>query len=466
MVCSIRNVAGAGVSTFLSASCTRKVIVVRRRAILLLVVMATALVVASGVALAAKVKCPNKAGNRCVGTNARDVMTGKTRPDQMFGRGGNDALRAQAGNDRLIGGPGNDVLLGATGNDVLVGQIGNDVLNGGAGNDIMYGYTGPDTIYGSLGNDIINVTSGDPGDRVDCGPNWDTVYVDRMPTGERQVIDSHANCENVIVTPAISSDHGASFAVRCDFSHRNSDDPVVHPGEQGAAHSHDFFGNETTNADSTYESMSAPGTETTCTRPEDTAGYWIPTVSWSGQEKQANRAVFYYRAGDKDHTQVKPFARDLRVIADKNINGSRISWYCGADDNKDGSPDPPAQCPGGVLGLRIIFPDCVAEESPGVQKIDSTDHRSHMTRSVMRDGTRRCPGSHPIPVPTLTLNANFEIPTAPGQVTLSSGAASTMHSDFWNTWDQGTLEELVLGCINGVPPSQPRPVACQAPSAQ
>jgi hypothetical protein len=109
---------------------------------------------------------------------------------------------------------------------------------------------------------------------------------------------------------ALSRDHGASFAVRCAFSHRNSDDPIVHPGEEGAAHSHDFFGNTSTKFDSTYQSMRAAGT--TCTRPEDTGAYWIPTVSWNGQELTPFRAVFYYRAGGKDHTQVKSFDADLR----------------------------------------------------------------------------------------------------------------------------------------------------------
>ena len=54
-----------------------------------------------------------------------------------------------------------------------------------------------------------------------------------------------------VLTPAASArsaDHGASFAVRCDFSHRSLDDPIVHFGEPGAAHSHDFLGNTTTDA--------------------------------------------------------------------------------------------------------------------------------------------------------------------------------------------------------------------------
>ncbi len=284
---------------------------------------------------------------------------------------------------------------------------------------------------------------------------------------------------------AASAEHGASFAVRCDFSHRAQVDPIVSPGGT-SAHLHDFFGNKTTNAPSTYASMTATGVTTTCSRPEDTAGYWIPTVSWKDSqgthELTANRAVFYYRAGDKDYRTVQPFAKDLRIIADKDVNGARVRWYCGrggSNDDKAGSPVPPTSCSGGVLGLRIIFPDCVAEASPDVQKLDSDDHRSHMARSKPQNDARACPSTHPIPVPTLTINANFPMPATSGTVTLSSGDASTIHTDFWNTWKQDTplnlnppdgrsyggLNALVKHCINEVPPTSPRPTECRAPTA-
>ncbi len=73
--------------------------------------------------------------------------------------------------------------------------------------------------------------------------------------------------------------------MRCDYvlepDRRLSDDPIAHPGMPGMApHSHDFFGNLTTNANSDYDSLL--GQETTCTRPDDTAAYWLPTVSWGG----------------------------------------------------------------------------------------------------------------------------------------------------------------------------------------
>src|SRR5215208_6381268 len=85
---------------------------------------------------------------------------------------------------------------------------------------------------------------------------------------------------------AASFEHGASFAVRCGFSHRAQVDPVVAPGVSPgdtSAHLHDFFGNTTTNASSTYDTMTTidpNDPHTTCSRPEDTGGYWTPTVSW------------------------------------------------------------------------------------------------------------------------------------------------------------------------------------------
>ena len=163
------------------------------------------------------------------------------------------------------------------------------------------------------------------------------------------------------------------------------------------------------------------------------------------------------------------------------INSARVTWRCGISDNGTGSATPPTRCSGGVLGVRIVFPDCVAADANVQQVLDSTDHKSHMVRSVLSsDGTtRQCPDAYPIPVPTLTVNANFNIPTTSGTVTLSSGDASTMHADFWNTWDQdapwnpnpsdgrsyGGLDALVEHCINDVPPTDPRPTQCRAPSA-
>jgi hypothetical protein len=254
------------------------------------------------------------------------------------------------------------------------------------------------------------------------------------------------------VVSARSSDHGASFAVRCDFSHRAPDDPIVHPGHQGMAHSHDFFGNTSTNYNSTYKSLHAAAT--TCTRSKDTAAYWMPTVKWNGRVLESNRAVFYYRAGGKKHTKVLAYPAGLKVVTPVNQG---VSWRCGRTDNGGGRRTPPSRCASGELGVRIIFPDC----SNG--KLDSDNHRSHMTYSRPIDGKVRCPKSHPRSVPVLTMNVTFDIPAGQrGKVKLSSGGASTIHADFFNAWNQEALAALVKRCINQVPPSKPRPEVCRA----
>ena len=40
------------------------------------------------------------------------------------------------------------------------------------------------------------------------------------------------------------------FKVECGWSHTAANDPIVYPGEPGASHHHDFFGNIATDANS------------------------------------------------------------------------------------------------------------------------------------------------------------------------------------------------------------------------
>ena len=71
------------------------------------------------------------------------------------------------------------------------------------------------------------------------------------------------------------------FVARCMYSHTLSDDPIVKPNQPGASHSHDFFGNRTTNAAPTLASLSEGGT--TCINRLDKSGYWVPSLTVDGQ---------------------------------------------------------------------------------------------------------------------------------------------------------------------------------------
>ena len=253
---------------------------------------------------------------------------------------------------------------------------------------------------------------------------------------------------------------GANFVVSCGFHHRAQVDPIVDFGKTGQ-HMHDFFGNTTTNANSTYDTLLAGGT--TCSKPEDKAAYWHPTVSWTSNRGKittlkASQTFFYYRAGLKAPATVKPFPAGLKVIT---VQGKKVEWRC---QGGTWSPTPPTQCGDNTtLVVRIFFPDCLQVDANGQPVVDSADHRSHMVDAT----STGCPSDHPYPVPRLQTNFVFKASqlATKGQPTLSSGGQpsySTMHVDFFNAWDQQKLEDLVARCINAGPftATNPKPKDC------
>jgi Ca2+-binding RTX toxin-like protein len=151
-----------------------------RRVAFLLTVMGVALILASGVALAASIAC---SGGECLGTEGDDSMTGTDGYDLMYGLGGNDNMFGHFGNDDMFGGSGDDFLLGDEDYDFPDTFLGNDTLYGGPGNDDLRGGFGNDKIYGGDGDDFIfaydrlAVTTG--ADVVDCGLGKDTVHYDK-----------------------------------------------------------------------------------------------------------------------------------------------------------------------------------------------------------------------------------------------------------------------------------------------
>ena len=123
-----------------------------------------ALVVFSGVALAATLTC--QAEVYCLGTKQADTMNGSEGNDIMAGKGGGDTLNGFGGGDYLEGEGGRDKLFGGPGNDDVVGGSGNDALNGGA--DLDGYWFGP-----SWGKDTIS----------DSGPHESLNFVD-YPNGQ------------------------------------------------------------------------------------------------------------------------------------------------------------------------------------------------------------------------------------------------------------------------------------------
>ena len=186
----------------------------------------------------------------------------------------------------------------------------------------------------------------------------------------------------------------ASVKIECDLSHTNRDDPIVFPGQPGAAHQHEFFGNRSTNASSTYASMF--GKATTCPFGGDTAGYWAPTLlNASGQRIAPRGMTVYYRDRPQESLPVTPFPPDFRMIAGAPRSGV---WGFNCDGTAL-SPTVRISCAGQSSGHTfvrgtVIFPNCGKKDAAGNIVKDSPDHRSHVAYPISEG--KGCPASHPV----------------------------------------------------------------------
>jgi hypothetical protein len=239
------------------------------------------------------------------------------------------------------------------------------------------------------------------------------------------------------------------FVLRCDYSHTLSDDPIVLPGQPGAAHSHDFFGNKDVDAFSTVDSLL--NADTTCRVPSDTAGYWWPTASLNGRQIQPKVMRIYY-FGDQ-HGQVETIPPGLQMIggnreATTPAENPHVHWFCGQiKGQRTPLMDTPYDCrpwqaSGFVDGVIAVIemPNCW-------NGIGLTPE--NVTYPV---SGRECPDGFPHVLPRLSQRVHLGImnplnPDGTVAVTLSSGPFYTLHSDFWNTWQQPRLDELVEECL-------------------
>lgn len=176
-----------------------------RRLVVLLASVATALLIASGVALATLIE--GDAGNNTLrGTDVADTLRGYGGDDTIYGMGGNDEVDGGDGADYLYGGDesgmvaGSDRVYGRAGDDAMFGGPGSDTLNGGIGNDVIE--EGPpddavvDYIFGADGNDKIYAANGQgTKDYIRCHEGHDEVWVDSAD-------DVGADCEIVHRDPA------------------------------------------------------------------------------------------------------------------------------------------------------------------------------------------------------------------------------------------------------------------------
>jgi Domain of unknown function (DUF1996) len=240
------------------------------------------------------------------------------------------------------------------------------------------------------------------------------------------------------------------FISSCAYSHHAPDDPIVFPREPGFSHDHTFVGNRSTNAFSTLASLRAGAG--TCQPRADTAAYWAPTLYSNGRPVLPLGATVYYRR--LTTAPVRAFPPGLRIVAGDSHAVAPQSldvtyWDCGLVKTTlygsrdrlapDASSNIPACPPKTTLQLHVNFPNCW-----NGRQLDSTDHKSHMAYSV----AGRCPRTHPVALPAISLVYRYLPSAAQGTTMLSSGGQHSGHADFINSWRQPALDRLVGSCLD------------------
>jgi hypothetical protein len=297
------------------------------------------------------------------------------------------------------------------------------------------------------------------------------------------------------VAPA-SADPVGAFRMMCSAGQLLKDDPLVYPGQAGASHLHQFFGNAAADANSNYSSLRTSG-GTTCgqsSTPINRSAYWMPAMlDGVGNAVKPDYLNLYYKrnpASDPycslsniEHIgQCTDLPNGIRFVFGYNMktmtggptdpntqDHDAITFQCWASEDgtvgNNGANGyyhsmPEVVAAGCPVGARLMIVAAAPNCWDG-QNLDVADHRSHMAMSngAMYPGQffRACPTDHPYVIDNVevqiafTIDANF----VAGKWHLSSDEmvagtvpGSTWHMDYWEAWSPTVKGTWHQTCIN------------------
>lgn len=292
--------------------------------------------------------------------------------------------------------------------------------------------------------------------------------------------------------------------INCDFSHAAYDDPLVHPGEPGTAHYHNFYGFFGADAFTVPEDLYQPAEEglrvSSCQGNQlNRSVYWVPALiaplydehgvrktdaegepAWlvvdavAGSDEVAHE-LFYYSAAIDDLEAIQTPPPGLSIIAGSSSTQPGVGqattvarWHCQSWAANDAdNPDfrafiPECKAPD-RLRFDLFFPSCWN----GTDLI-SDDHQSHMAYPVTSGGQTRCPDSHPVALPRVSYHYAFPVkPENYDPVTRSSRGwrlasdsysvtdnapgGYSLHGDWINGWHEEAISLVIQHCLqNGL----------------
>lgn len=209
------------------------------------------------------------------------------------------------------------------------------------------------------------------------------------------------------------------FRFDCEVSHFNQDDPIVFAGEVGAAHDHMFWGNTSTDAFSTTESLLANAASTCDGRRDgNQAAYWTPVLfDENGDAVEPTDIDVRYRG----RRGVNPIPNGLEMLTTSDVLGAEANDF---EIERDGNG----------MQFEISYPNCLAVDANSNPVLSSEDNISHTAFSDGGD----CPASHPHRIPRLQIDLEFDLDIdsdwrlASDHDGMEQGA--TLHADYMAAW--------------------------------
>lgn len=288
--------------------------------------------------------------------------------------------------------------------------------------------------------------------------------------------DANSELLSAPIPASAAPDTNGAFRFICNAGQLLYDDPIVYPGQAGKSHLHQFYGNTSANANSTYASLRGGG-QSTCMSPVNRSAYWMPAMlDGAGHVVRPDYIAIYYKRRPKSDPKCSLSSGDPKaegncvelpnglkfifgydMITGKSPTGEL--WFnCTGNGSVSGHyasiPAAASNCrAGGKLGAVIHAPACWDGKN-----LDTPNHRDHVSyHHYDNNGVYRCPSSHPYVIPGFTLQAWYSVQAGDDltkwrlssddmRPTLPHG--TTFHADFFMAWDPTVKKMWHDNCID------------------
>lgn len=270
------------------------------------------------------------------------------------------------------------------------------------------------------------------------------------------------------IIPFVSHADNYQTSVRCAYSHTLGDDAILMFNMPGHAMWHDFFGNTSTDASSTYRTLRQKPA-TTCTNLADSSAYWAPSLRLpDGTEVRPAYQKTYYQTVNSIENPLTSFPEGLQLLAGDHKGTApnpQVNFLCNDDKGYSHSADrvclPPSSSEPIQLDIAIQFPTCW----DGVNITAKPAGPTHKPNAVYADKNGVCPSDYPKHIPKVNLNVAYLFPGLASldlktvQLSLDPvmngdqrieqwGTIYTAHGDFINGWAPDAAKFMTERCMN------------------